>query len=259
LLNLLRLVTYLALTFTLIPVQMLALALGCRLADRLPSRYHAMVCRIFGLEIEIRGEISRAVPTMFVANHISYLDIATLGATVPAQFVAKADIADWPLFGFLAKLQRTIFVDRRVRSSAKQRDSLVERLQGGTSIIMFPEGTSGDGSRVLPFKSALFSAAAVEVAAGPITVQPVSVTYTKLNGMPLGRHFMPFVAWYGDMELLPHMWQLIGLGHINVIVHFHAPVSLAAFSSRKQLAQHCYTVIADAVSAGGRGSDMSRS
>ena len=96
---------------------------------------------------------------LFAANHISYLDITVLGSLLDASFIAKTEVAGWPLFGWLARLQRSVFIDRRARSTAHQRDSIAARLAAGEALILFPEGTSGDGNRLLPFKSALFSVA----------------------------------------------------------------------------------------------------
>jgi lyso-ornithine lipid O-acyltransferase len=146
----------------------------------------------------------------------------------------------------LAKLQRTVFIERQVRRAAAQRGELTRRLAAGDDLILFPEGTSSDGNRVLPFKSALFSAAE---GGNPVVVQPVSVAYVRLNGMPMGRLYRPFFAWYGDMEMASHLWELLGLGVAGVSVEFHAPVMASAFPSRKALAAYCQGVIADGLAA----------
>jgi len=147
-----------------------------------------------------------------------------------------------------------VFVDRRVRSSsARQRDSLTDRLQAGDSLILFPEGTSNDGNRLRPFKSALFSAAETRIDGAPLVVQPVTVAYVRLNGTPIGRHMRPYFAWYGDMELADHLWHLAGLGQTEILVEFHAPVTVEALGSRKRLAEHCETVIADALARANSG------
>jgi 1-acyl-sn-glycerol-3-phosphate acyltransferase len=135
-----------------------------------------------------------------------------------------------------------VFIDRRARSTAHQRDSIAARLAAGEALILFPEGTSGDGVRLLPFKSALFAVA--DHVGGPatarsVTVQPVSIAYTRLDGMPLGRALRPFFAWYGSMSLVPHLWRMLGLGRLEVVVEFHPPTSLAACGSRKALARYC--------------------
>jgi lyso-ornithine lipid O-acyltransferase len=247
LLRLGRLSLYLALTLPLMPVQAAAVALNRPLARRLPRFYHGWSARILGFHIKAEGERSSLRPTLFVSNHTSYLDIEILGALIEGSFVAKREVARWPFFGWLAKLQRTVFVDRRVRSTAAQRDAIRERLDAGDNLILFPEGTANDGNRVLPFKSALFSVADYSGRSGALTVQPVSLAYTRLDGIPLGRFYRPFFAWYGDMELAPHLWAMLGLGTVEVAVTFHPPVTLAQFGSRKALAEHCHRVIAHGV------------
>lgn len=247
LLRLRRLSFYIALTLPLMPVQATALALKRPLARRLPRLYHAWAAHLLGFRIKVEGARSAEKPTLFIANHTSYLDIEILGALIEGSFVAKHEVARWPFFGWLAKLQRTVFVDRRVRSTAAQRDAIRERLDAGDNLILFPEGTANDGNRVLPFKSALFSVADYNGRGGALTVQPVSLAYTRLDGIPLGRFYRPFFAWYGDMELAPHLWAMLGLGTVEVAVTFHRPVSLAQFGSRKALAEHCQRVIARGV------------
>jgi lyso-ornithine lipid O-acyltransferase len=244
-----RLALYLALTASLMPVQAIGLVLGCRWTRTLPAQYHRWCCRILGFQVSVRGTQTRLRPVLFVANHVSYTDITVLGSLIAGSFVAKTEVADWPLFGWLAKLQRTVFVDRRINSTAAQRDAMTTRLSAGEALILFPEGTSSDGSRVLPFKSALFSAAAARPESGPIAVQPVSVAYTRLDGIPLGRLYRPFFAWYGSVELAPHLWRMIGLGTVEIVVEFHPPTFFADCGSRKALAQYCRGRIAGGVAA----------
>jgi 1-acyl-sn-glycerol-3-phosphate acyltransferase len=190
------------------------------------------------------GRKVEARPVLFAANHISYLDITVLGSLLDASFIAKTEVAGWPLFGWLARLQRSVFIDRRARSTAHQRDSIAARLAAAEALILFPEGTSGDGVRLLPFKSALFSVAD-HAATGAVTVQPVSIAYTRLDGMPIGRALRPFFAWYGAMSLAPHLWRMLGLGRLEVVVEFHPPTSLAACGSRKALARYCEERVAE--------------
>jgi len=248
-LRLVRVIAYCALTFPLMPVQAGLLLLRSPLAERLPRAYHRLVCRILGITIKQHGAVSSARPTLFVANHTSYLDIEILGAAIPGSFVGKADVDGWPLFGWLARLQRTVFIDRKRRSVTRQRDALSTRLQSGDRLILFPEGTSGDGLRLLPFKSALFAAVTEAAAGRNITIQPVSVAYVRLDGMPLGRSYRPLFAWYGDMQLAPHLWTMLGIGRLGVSVTFHPAVSAVDFASRKALAEHCAAAISAGLSA----------
>ncbi|MDH3472075.1 MAG: 1-acyl-sn-glycerol-3-phosphate acyltransferase [Rhodospirillales bacterium] len=235
-----RLSLYVGLTLPLMLVQLIANQAKLPLRKTLPLWYHRQCCRILGIHVERRGRQSRKRPTLYVSNHISYLDITILGALIPGSFVAKAEVRSWPYFGWLAKLQRTVFVERRASRSGSTRDEITGRLAEGDNLILFPEGTSGDGNRVLPFKSALLSVAEHWGGGEPLAVQPVSVAYTKLDGLPLGRHLRPFYAWYGDMDLLPHLWQLAGLGQLTVVVHFHPVVTLEQLGSRKVLSNHCH-------------------
>ena len=247
-LRLRRFSIYLAWTLALLPVQAIGVMLNAPWIASLPRFYHRTCCRIFGLRIRRIGRPTPARPVLFAANHISYMDVTVLGSQIGGSFVAKSEVAGWPLFGWLAKLQRSVFIDRQVRSTVQQRDAIAERLAAREALILFPEGTSGDGNRVLPFKSALFSVAD----RGPsesLVVQPVSIAYTRLNGMPIGRRYRPFFAWYGDMAMAPHLWTLVGLGTIEVIVEFHPPTSFAECGSRKALAQYCHQRVSTGMSA----------
>lgn len=244
-----RLSLYIGLTLPLMPMQALLLLLRSPLAAKLPRAYHALASRILGFEVTVTGTPSPLPATLFVANHTSYVDIEILGGVVEASFVAKSEVAGWPIFGWLARLQRTVFVDRRAHTTHRQRDVLVERLKAGDRLILFPEGTSDDGNRVLPFKTALFAAVHGTHFERPVTVQPVSIAYLRLDGIPIGRHHRPFFAWYGDMDLVTHLWAMLGLGHVNVAVEFHPPVNAEDFPTRKALAEHCWHVVSAGVAA----------
>jgi 1-acyl-sn-glycerol-3-phosphate acyltransferase len=233
-----RLALYLPFTLLLMPVQAIGIVLRQPWVTRFPRFYHRCCCHILGLRVRRLGRPTAVRPVLFAANHVSYLDITIFGSLIAGSFIAKHEVAGWPLFGWLAKLQRSVFIDRQVRSTVEQRDSIAGRLAAKEALILFPEGTSGDGNRVLPFKSALFSVAE-HAATGPVTVQPVSIAYTRVNGMPIGRRYRPLFAWYGGMAMAPHLWRVLGLGTIEVVVEFHPPTTLAACGSRKMLARYC--------------------
>lgn len=244
-----RLTLWALFTLALMPVQAAGLALKCPWTATLPRFYHRICSRILGMRLRRIGRPTTLRPALFAANHISYLDITVLGAMIPGSFVAKAEVSRWPVFGWLAKLQRSVFVDRQVRSTAEQRDAIAERLAARDALILFPEGTSNDGSRVLPFKSSLFAVAAPRDNGPEVVVQPVSVTYTRLDGMPIGRAYRPFFAWYGDMPMASHLWRMVGLGVVEVVVEFHPPTSLAACGTRKALAAFCERSVTAGVNA----------
>jgi 1-acyl-sn-glycerol-3-phosphate acyltransferase len=235
----LRLALYAALTLPLMPVQAALLAARSGAARRLPHWYHRRCCAILGLELRRHGTPAPDAPTLFVANHVSYFDIVALSALAPVSFVAKREVASWPFFGWLARLQRTVFVGRDRRRVDGERDSLAAALAEGRSLVLFAEGTSYDGVHLRPFKSSLLAAAEIATDGRPLTVQPVTIAYTRLDGMPIGRHLRPFFAWFGDMELPGHLWQALGVGRVTVEVEFHEPVTFARFGSRKALTRFC--------------------
>lgn len=246
-LRLARIALYLVWTLSLMPVQGLGLALRRPWTRTFPMFYHRWCCRILGFEVRAIGSPTTRRPALFVCNHVSYADITILGSIIAGSFVAKTEVARWPLFGWLAKLQRTVFVDRRMRSTASQRDAMTARLAAGDALILFPEGTSSDGNHVLPFKSALFGASEAMQAIQPVAIQPVSVAYTRLDGIPLGRLLRPYFAWYGTAALAPHLWSMIGLGTVEVVVEFHPLTYFADCGARKVLAQYCQARVAAGV------------
>ena len=242
-----RLALYFGWTFLLLPVQVVAVAAGWRLAERLPVFYHRSCYRLLGFDVEVRGQRSPHRSTLFVANHTSYADITVLGGLIPGCFIAKTEVAAWPFFGLLAKLQRSVFIERQARHAAVHRDAMQQRLDAGDNLILFPEGTSNDGNRVLPFKSALFSVAERHAGGRPLIVQPVSIAYARLDGAPLGYALRPRFAWYGDMNLAGHLARMVGLGVVTIIVEFHPPMTLAECGSRRVLALRCRERIASGI------------
>lgn len=234
------------LTLVLAPLQLLAIRQGWALRAKLPLVFHRTALRLIGVHVRRVGAPAPEGPVLFVANHISWLDISVLGSILEGCFIAKREVGEWAGFGTLARLQRTVFVDRAQRSRTQaQNEEIGERLGEGDNLILFAEGTSSDGTRVLAFKSALFGAAESVAGAGHgegesgITVQPVTIAYTRVNGIPLTRTTRPKIGWYGDMAMMPHFSDVLGLGRISVDVRFHEPVDSRAYASRKTLAAHC--------------------
>ena len=238
------LATFLVFTFLCMPVQWLLLKAGSRAARTFPHWYHRHVARIFGIRITVIGKAAASQGVLLVANHTSWADIVIFSAVAPISFVAKAEVAKWPFFGTLARLQRTVFVERQRRASTGDvRDAIRERLLAGDALVLFPEGTSHDGNTVLPFKSALLGAAEARLADGHyVKVQPVSTAFTGLWGMPMGREHRPLFAWYGDMEMMPHLWEALLAGPLDVVVQFHEPFSLDQMD-RKELALRAEDIV----------------
>lgn len=209
--------------------------------------YWAGVCKLMGLQVRVVGTPAQRLDgraVVFASNHSSWVDVPALGGVLHACFVAKSEVGRWPIVSTVAKLGRTVFVSRRATSTGRERDDMRGRLDAGDNLILFPEGTSSDGSRVLPFRSAFFSV--VEDASTPQPlIQPVSIVYDQLAGLPVGRASRPVFAWYGDMELGSHFWQLAQHRGLRATVLLHAPIDPAAYPSRKALAQAVWQTVAE--------------
>jgi 1-acyl-sn-glycerol-3-phosphate acyltransferase len=230
-------------TLPLMPVQWLLLKLRSPAARIFPNWYHRHVAALFGIHITVIGKPVTGEGVLLVGNHTSWADIIIFSAVTPLSFVAKAEVAQWPFFGTLARLQRTVFVERQRRSATGEtRDQIRERLLAGDALLLFPEGTSHDGNAVLPFKSALLGAAEAELNGHHVKVQPVSTAFTGLHGLPMGRENRPLFAWYGDMEMVPHLWEALLAGPLDVVVQFHTPLSLDEMD-RKSLAKRAESVV----------------
>lgn len=245
------LAAFFALTVPLMPVQALLLRLGSGGARTFPHWYHRQVCRLLGIRIHLDGAVVRDRPVLLVANHTTWLDIPVLSAVAPVSFVAKKEVGTWPFVSSLARLQRSVFVDRTRRTAVGQAaGEIIARLAQGDTIVLFAEGTSSDGNRVLPFMTSLFAAAkpSGESAVAPdAVVQTLSAVYTRLHGIPLGRTGRPGVAWYGDMEMRGHAWSLLKAGPLDVEIRVGPPVPLASFADRKELARHSEAQVRDHV------------
>ncbi|MFO1081681.1 MAG: lysophospholipid acyltransferase family protein [Reyranellaceae bacterium] len=249
-----RLFAYVTLTLVVLPVYLVAATLRLQPVIRwMPLAYHRIVCFILGIKVRVHGVRSDVTPTLFVCNHVSYLDIEVLGGLIPGSFVAKAEVASWPFFSTLAKAQRTIFIERRSGKTSASRDEMMKRLNTGDNLMLFPEGTSSDGTRVLPFRSALFGVAQLRRDDRPIVVQPVAIAYTRLDGIPLGRYWRPFFAWFGDLDLVPHLWQMVCLGETEAVVSFFPPVDIDRLGDRKKLADYCHKLVSGAVQSANTG------
>ena len=187
-----------------------------------------------GIRLTVVGE-HMAHNGAVVSNHVSWLDIFTLNAAKRIYFVAKSEVAGWPLIGWLARATGTVFIARRSVDAKIHLDVFATRLNAGHKLLFFPEGTSTDGLRVIPFKSTLFEAFFAQESRDALHIQPVTVKYSA----PAGEEAR-FYGWWGDMELAPHLLKTLAArksGAVEVI--YHAPVAVADFDGRKALARYC--------------------
>lgn len=188
--------------------------------------------RIIGLQLQVKGKPMRHGGAV-VANHASWLDIMTLHGVQRVVFVSKAEVARWPVIGFLARLVGTVFIRRDRRDARHQSELFRKRVEHGEKLLFFPEGTSTDGMRVLPFKSTLFEAFFTKNLLEHAHIQPVSVVYEA----PAAASEPRFYAWWGDMELGAHGLGVLGTspqGRVTVV--FHPPLAVSDFANRKELA-----------------------
>src|ERR1700687_4380659 len=233
---------FLALTLVLLPFQLIGIAFDLRLQRTIPHLYHRILCALIGVRIREVGRRSAASPALILSNHVSWLDICVISALAPVVFVAKSEVAGWPLFGWLAKLQRTIFINRQARHQTGAATSeIAGRLLGGDAVVLLAEGTSSDGIRVLPFRSSLVGAVHHALGATThhthVTVQPMSLAYVGFDGLPMGRAMRERVAWYGDADLIPHLLHVLASGAVDVTVSWGEAIAYDMSADRKAIAR----------------------
>ena len=182
-----RAVLFLSLTVALLLVYFLAMLLGRRAMLGVRRLWCAATARLLGVRIKHAGRPFTDCPTLFVANHVSYLDVLALGGFADATFIAKSEVARWPLFGLLGAAHRTMFIRRHWRQALLQRNALAARMREGESFILFGEGTSSNGLDVRPIKTSLLSVAEPWILDCPIAVQPITLAYTRLADGTRGR------------------------------------------------------------------------
>lgn len=247
---------------SLVSIQWCLRTLGWKEQPQLSMFFYRVLRRLLRLQIRVVGTPVTGRPVIFVANHMSWVDIAAIGSTIPAHFVAKREVRDWPLVGLTAELTGTVFVDRtRRQKTAEVSGEIGKRLAQGRAMVLFAEGTSSDGNRVLPFRSALIGAAdglsSSRSEYPDVVLQPLSIGYTHINGLPMGRQHRPLVAWYGDADFFPHLRKLVRQGAIDAVITFGEPVSLNG-TDRKMAAKSIERTVRRLTSAALRGRSACR-
>ncbi len=233
-------VVLLAYTIVALPLQLLAVRFGWRFAGVIPVLFHRIALRLLDVRVRTRGTPPDGEPSLVLANHSSWLDIVVIGSLRPLSFVAKSEIAGWPVVGLLANLQRTVYIERARRShTAQVNETVARRLAAGDMVVLFPEGTTSDGNRLLPFRSSLVGAAGaalLETDMRAIRLQPLAVAFTRRNGLPVTRRERPAIAWYGTMELAPHLAAFLRDGPLDVEVTWGEPIRFDEGLDRKRAA-----------------------
>ena len=224
-----------------LPLHSLAVRFRWGWRRRLPQMFHRSLVWILHIRTRVQGHIA-APPALLVANHVSWVDISLLGALAPLCFVAKDDVARWPVFGALARAQQSIFVNRKRRMGVRKVNlEMADRLMNGQRVVLFPEGTTGDGNRLLPFFTSHFAVTREVLRQkddiSAVAVQPVSIAYHRRHGLVMDRNARSSIAWYGDTSLLPHLWSLLKGGPVDAIVTFGEQTAVDIFENRKIFAQ----------------------
>ena len=238
----LRLIIFLSFILILLPFQLVIVFLIKKHTFMIPYFFHNLCRRIFGIKIKICGKVADNFPVLFISNHASYLDILILGSLFKTSFVAKKEIAKWPLFGILAKLQNTIFIDRRISSLKKQENEILKHLNKKKNLVIFPEGTSSDGNKVLPFKSSLFNIFEDNLDS-QIFVQTITIVYKKINGLSLNRTDRKDITWHSNMDFVPNIINVLKKFSIEVEVIFNKEFIPNKKWNRKKIALQCWKKI----------------
>jgi 1-acyl-sn-glycerol-3-phosphate acyltransferase len=199
------------------------------------------ILAISGIRLTVTGSLSVARPLLIVSNHISYMDVPILGSVASVRFTPKKEIAAWPVIGSICRMLECVFVDRSSARVGEGKEEIGKALAGGNPVSVFPEATTGDGRHMLPFKSGFFKLAEENAA---LSVQPVAIIYKSIRNLPIDSIQWPGIAWYGDMELAPHVMEFLKLGQVEVELAFLPAVTIEGFGDRKKLALHCEQAIA---------------
>ncbi|GAB2289323.1 hypothetical protein Dimus_023627 [Dionaea muscipula] len=199
-------------------------------------------CWLLGLQVRVTGApMMRDMPVVFIGNHSSWLDIPVIGSRLPACFIAKGEVGTWPVISIISRLGRTVLVSRRAAGAARENAEIRRRLEQGDSLVLFPEGTTSDGCRVMPFRSAFLAVAESEV---PHRLQPFTLVYDGLDYLPVRRADRSLFAWFGDMELASHFNRIARQRGLRATIVLHPPIDPKGGLSRKQLAQQTWHQVA---------------
>jgi 1-acyl-sn-glycerol-3-phosphate acyltransferase len=220
------------------PPRAFAQSRGWRTGRGAAPWFQRLACAALGVEVKVHGRPAGG-RRLIVANHVSWLDVVVLGSVEPMTFLAKKEIGGPALGGRLARLQGIIFVDRgRRRCIPAVNAEMARAMVKGEPVVLFAEATTGDGNRILPFRSSHFEAIReAATAAGAATIQPVFLDYSRVVGLPVSRRDRPLFAWYGDTTFMPHFRRFVALGPTRCDVHYGAPIPVSAETGRKILAR----------------------
>jgi len=233
------------LIWMILSILVYGLARLCRLDHMaIVHNFHRGVCRIIGIRFTLSGEQTDKSPVLYVSNHVSYLDIFVMGF-IRAYFIAKSEVASWPVFGQLARFQNTLFFERKAGRSREQLTIMQQHLQSGKNLTLYAEGTSTNGAEVKPFKSSLFEAANSQDGQKRVAIQPITMMYSHYNGELMDQKTRDNYAWYAKMPFGAHFLNVLSIvKKVDAKVHFHPVCYLDEFDSRKECADYCQSLVA---------------
>ena len=229
----------------LAPIQFILVKIKLKYRIYIPIIFHKILLKILGVKVKLIGQKTSIRPLILAGNHTSYIDIIILGSIMPICFIAKQEIKSWFLFGFLAKMQNTIFIKRKNFKTLENIKSINNDLDSNSAVVLFPEGTTNSGKKILNFKSSLFN---VFENNNTLRLQNFSLCYTHVNGMPIDNRTRPLISWYGDMNIVKHLLNFLKLSSVNATLILH-PVMQFKDENRKTISMLSFKQVKDGIVA----------
>ncbi len=243
-----------------LPAQWVIVALNLPFWTIVPRLFLKMGCIFLGLRVTTIGKPATGRPTLLVSNHVSWTDIVAIGSVAPVSFVAKHEISKWPVVSVLANLQKTIYVDRGRRAgTGRTAEAMGKHMASGGLVVLFAEGQSDIGTHVLPFRSALVGAAqhAMEAAgATEVNIQPLTIAYTRLQGLPVGRNERSLIAWIKSKSVKQNIRDILSGPVKDITVAFGTPHVLVHGGDRKVITKAAENDVRAMLVALNRGLDL---
>ena len=229
----------------LAPIQFILVKIKLKYRIYIPIIFHKTLLKILGVKVKLIGQKTSIRPLILAGNHTSYIDIIILGSIMPICFIAKQEIKSWFLFGFLAKMQNTIFIKRKNFKTLENIKSINNDLDSNSAVVLFPEGTTNSGKKILNFKSSLFN---VFENNNTLRLQNFSLCYTHVNSMPIDNRTRPLISWYGDMNIVKHLLNFLKLSSVNATLILH-PVMQFKDENRKTISMLSFKQVKDGIVA----------
>ena len=233
----------------IIPIQITFNIFKLNVRYTFPVFFYRVIKNITGIRINVIGlndDKQKKPGILYIANHVSWFDILCLGAVLNARFIAKREVLKMGIFGFLARLSNTFFIDNLSKNKITEYSSSIrKKLISGESLILFPEGTTSDGNGIKKFKSSLMEC--VNSNEELLNVQPVSICYTLKNNLPMGIFNRRYIAWVGQISMVASMQNFLSTGSITVNLLFHPKTSIDKFNNRKELSVFCENEILNGI------------